>query len=617
MSIFFYISKKIIRKKDALKTVYFLNMEKDNYPNTRLKKRKGEDLEKPRKRKKIESLEKSENDKNSSDINMGKHNPSDLEKKNIIELNIEQLSDIFSKKTNKKKNKRVNLTEKSLEKSKKIKKESEQPKNENSLDEEKMKSIKECGGYYDENDEFIIPDNLSELMDDSPQSDMVLDLEEEIDEKTFSKIKFDKKNKKNGKNEKKEPNYKDLGLTKDEFELMTEEEFEYWKKISKKERKLIKKLEKELEEYDKEEVPERFRLIKSSIDLHNKKNIMQKMMQLEMMEPSDPEYFKLNKWVEGSLKIPFGKFHSLPVNKDSQLPEIQEYLKNVNETMNNSTYGHEETKDKIMQVVCQWISNPQSCGNIIALDGPPGIGKTSLVRNGIAKALGRPFKMIALGGATDSTFLEGHNYTYEGSTWGRIASILMESRCMNPVIFFDELDKVSATKNGEEIIGVLTHLTDMTQNSNFNDKYFSGIDLDLSKCLFVFSYNDENLINPVLKDRLLKIKLQGFKTPDKIKIGKDYLIPELLENIGLKKDEICIEEDNIKHIIEKYTSEEGVRELRRCLETLFLKINKAKYLKDDNIKLPCHINNDLIDKLLKKTEKESIFRNEGAKMMYL
>lgn len=566
-------------------------MEKDNYPDTRSKKRKRE------------SLEKSENDKNSSEINMGKNNPSDLEKKNIIELNVDQLSEFFGKKNTKKqrKSKRNTTSEKSLDSVKKQK--VSEKKKEESLDDKRLKSIKECGGYYDENDDFIIPDNLSEIIDE-PKSDKVLDLEQNDEKPKPKKIKI-------------EENYKDLGLTKEEFEMMTEEEYDYWKKISKKERKLIKKLEKELDNYDKEDVPERFRLIKSSIDLHNKKNIMEKLIQLEMMEPSDPEYFKLNKWVEGSLKIPFGKYHAIPVNKNDELPKIQEYLSNVNETMNNSTFGHLEAKDKIMQVVCQWISNPSSSGNIIALEGPPGIGKTSLVRNGIAKALGRPFKMIALGGATDSTFLEGHNYTYEGSTWGRIASIVMESKCMNPVIFFDELDKVSATKHGEEIIGVLTHLTDMTQNSSFNDKYFSGIDFDLSKCLFVFSYNDETLINPILKDRLLKIKLEGFKTDDKIKIGRDYLIPELLSNIGLNKNEILLNEDNLKHIIEKYTSEEGVRELRRCLETIFLKINKAKYIKDELITLPCQLSNDLIDKLIKKNETGSTFKNEGAKMMYL
>ena len=112
-----------------------------------------------------------------------------------------------------------------------------------------------------------------------------------------------------------------------------------------------------------------------------------------------------------------------------------------------------------------------------------GTGKTTLVKDGISKILNRPFALIALGGATDSSCLEGHGYTYEGSTWGKIVDILIQTRCSNPIIYFDELDKISDTPRGEEIIGILTHLIDATQNNNFHDKYFSEIDFDLSKAL--------------------------------------------------------------------------------------------------------------------------------------
>ena len=121
-----------------------------------------------------------------------------------------------------------------------------------------------------------------------------------------------------------------------------------------------------------------------------------------------------------------------------------------------------------------------------------------------------------MGGATDSSFLEGHSYTYEGSNWGKIVDILIQSKCMNPVIYFDELDKISGTPKGEEIIGILTHLTDTTQNSQFHDKYFSSLDFDLSKALFIFSYNDEDKINPILRDRMYRIETKGYKKKDKI-----------------------------------------------------------------------------------------------------
>ena len=168
-----------------------------------------------------------------------------------------------------------------------------------------------------------------------------------------------------------------------------------------------------------------------------------------------------------------------------------------------------------MQMVGQWIANPDAIGSAIAIHGPMGTGKTTLVKEGISKILNREFAFIALGGATDSSFLEGHSYTYEGSTWGKIVDIIIQCKSMNPVIYFDELDKVSDTPKGEEIIGILTHLTDTSQNSKFHDKYFSEIDFDLSKCLFIFSYNDERKVNPILRDRMYRINTTGYNKEEK------------------------------------------------------------------------------------------------------
>jgi ATP-dependent Lon protease len=407
-------------------------------------------------------------------------------------------------------------------------------------------------------------------------------------------------------------NLKKLDVTQKEYELMTEEEINYWKKISKDERLLLKNLEQELNNYDVCDIPERYRILKFPIDIATKRNIMERFSQLELMQSVDPEYFKLSRWIEGIMKIPFGKYINLPVSINDNSEKISEYINEVSMKMNSSIAGHLEAKEKIIQVVCQWISNPKSSGNIIALHGPPGIGKTSLVRNGISNALGRPFHMIALGGATDSTFLEGHNYTYEGANWGRIASILMDSKVMNPIIFFDELDKVSGTKHGDEIIGVLTHLTDQTQNNAFQDKYFSGIDIDLSRCLFIFSYNNESILNPILKDRLIKINLKGFSVKEKTDIAKNYIIKELFSNIGLEANSININDEIITEIIENFTDEDGVRELRRCLETIFLKINMSRFT--ENIKFPIELNSELIKKYLKNPVKDDY---NSKTMMYI
>ena len=147
-------------------------------------------------------------------------------------------------------------------------------------------------------------------------------------------------------------------------------------------------------------------------------------------------------------------------------------MENAKQILDNAVYGMEDAKMQILQMVGQWISNPNSLGSAIAVKGPPGTGKTTLIKEGVSKILNRPFAFLALGGATDASFLEGHSYTYEGSTWGKIVDILIKCKCMNPLIYFDELDKISETPKGEEIAGILTHLTDTTQNDKFHDKYF-------------------------------------------------------------------------------------------------------------------------------------------------
>ena len=298
----------------------------------------------------------------------------------------------------------------------------------------------------------------------------------------------------------------------------------------------------------------------------------------------------------------------MPIKKTDTHKKIDTFIKESYKCLDNAVYGQTETKMKIIQIMAQWISNPNSVSSVIALQGPPGVGKTSILKHGLAKALKRPFSFIALGGATDASFLEGHGFTYEGSMYGRIASILMETKCMNPIIFFDELDKISETKHGEEIIGILTHLTDSTQNSTYHDKYFEGIDLDLSKALIVFAYNDEKKINPILKDRILTINVKGFTVNEKIEIAKNYLLKEITENIGLKKEDINISDELLTHIINNFTSEQGVRDLKRCLETIVLKLNLMRYtdmsldyrLKD--ITFPITLTKESINKLLGKVK---------------
>ena len=142
------------------------------------------------------------------------------------------------------------------------------------------------------------------------------------------------------------------------------------------------------------------------------------------------------------------------------------------------------------------------------------------------------------------------------------------------------MDKVSDTPKGEEIIGILTHLTDTSQNTEFHDKYFSEINFDLSKCLFIFSYNDESKINPILKDRMYNIETKGYNTTDKIEIAKHYLIPKIEKQINIGKESVVIDDECFKYIVEKFTNgEKGVRNFKRCLEIIYTKLNLYRLMK--------------------------------------
>lgn len=224
---------------------------------------------------------------------------------------------------------------------------------------------------------------------------------------------------------------------------------------------------------------------------------------------------------------------------------------------------------------------------------------TSLAKKGIANCLKddnyetRPFAFIAIGGSSNGSTLDGHNYTYVGSTWGRIVDVLMENKCMNPIIFIDELDKVSRTEHGKELIGILTHLIDQTQNDCFQDKYFNGIDLDLSKALFIFSYNDADAIDRILLDRIHRIKFDHLSLDDKLVITKDYLFPEIFKKMGLE-GMIEMEDDVIEYIIDEWTCEPGVRKLKEILFEIVGEINLSILKNNDDIdyEIPIKITHD-------------------------
>ena len=378
--------------------------------------------------------------------------------------------------------------------------------------------------------------------------------------------------------------------------------------------RIIEEFEKINDNYN-QAVPYRFQVLDSDISPMHKTAAIKKINSLRYMTPGEGEYYKLKYWVDGFMRIPFGQTKTLPLVLEDGIDKTHDFMFQAKKILDDAVYGLDDAKMQIMQMIGQLITNPKSVGTAIAIKGPMGTGKTTLVREGISKILQRPFAFIALGGATDSSFLEGHSYTYEGSNWGKIVDILMQSKCMNPVFFFDELDKVSDTPKGEEIIGILTHLTDTSQNSQFHDKYFSELDFDLSKALFIFSYNDESRVNPILKDRMYRIQTQGYETKDKQIITKEYVEPNICKNVKMKSGDVVINNEVLKHIIEKYTDgEKGVRNLKRCIEIIYTKLNLYRLMKPESqlfkeeksleVKFPYTVSTEIVDKLIKIGDKE-------------
>ena len=390
-------------------------------------------------------------------------------------------------------------------------------------------------------------------------------------------------------------------------------DFSYFEKLEPESQLKIIKEVKEINNELKVNKPYRFQLLESNIPSQHKACAMKKLNMLRYLEPGAGEYYKMKNWLDTFMRIPFDSYSKIPLQISDGVDKCHEFMENAKNVLDEAVYGLNDAKLQIMQLIGQWITNPDAVGTAIAIKGPPGTGKTTLVREGISKILGRDFAFLALGGATDSSFLEGHGYTYEGSTWGKIVDILVQGKTMNPVIFFDELDKISDSPKGEEITGILTHLTDTSQNQQFHDKFFSEIDFDLSKCLFIFSYNDESRVNPILRDRMYRIQTDGYTEKEKTVIAKTHLLPKIREQVKFDEKEILIDDEVLGYIVNEYTEKEkGVRNLKRCLEIIYTKLNLFRLMKPDTklfdkeqdikVEFPMTVTKEIVRKLIKKED---------------
>jgi endopeptidase La len=349
----------------------------------------------------------------------------------------------------------------------------------------------------------------------------------------------------------------------------------YYNSLSEEERIESENALKELNEHQTLDKPTIFKILDMPLPISQKNNILKQYNTLLNNKYGEN---KLKNWFDAVMSIPFGQYKGINL-QDIKTKNVKKFLDNLITVMDKAVYGHEQVKRKIVQMMAQKIRNPLAKGSILGIWGPAGNGKTTIIKEGIAKAMDKPFVFISLGGASDSSFLEGHSYTYEGSVYGRIMNGIITSKCMDPIIYFDELDKISNTHKGEEITNILIHLTDPTQNTHFRDKYFHGIDIDLSRATMIFSYNDPSKVNPILLDRITTVETKYLLPVQKKHIATNYLLPEIIKDMGLNNDDVVINDDVVDDLINNYTREGGVRKLKSLLYIIVRELNLSHLLK--------------------------------------
>ena len=364
-----------------------------------------------------------------------------------------------------------------------------------------------------------------------------------------------------------------------------------------KQKQMIDALEKKSSASAAEQ-PLMFKILSMGLPTETQAMVLNKYNNLQGLDPGSGEYFKLRAWLEKLTSVPFGLYKDIPVKLDDGTDACGAFMDRARRCMVDAIYGQEEAKLQILQFIASKIANPGARGMSLLLVGPPGIGKTSLIKNGIAKALDWPFQFISLGGDSDATTYTGHQLVYESSHCGKIVNSFVAAKSMSMVLMFDELDKISGTLKGEEVQNMLIHLTDPVQNSDFEDKYLSGVPIDLSKVMFVFSGNDITKIDRVLLDRMIVIELQGYSSKEKLAIAEQYLVPAALKEVNLI-EKVGISSEVLQHVIEEYAKEEkGVRQLKRCVEGIIQKINMLRIFNSKD--LPFHIKDFSLPFVVKK-----------------
>ena len=331
------------------------------------------------------------------------------------------------------------------------------------------------------------------------------------------------------------------------------------------------------------QAPLRFRLAVSRLPLEVKGRIMTKLDRHRDSPAPQGDNIKYCTWVDTLLSLPLGEV----LVPQPNVPLVLS-MTNAKRHLDSTIFGHVEAKAAILERFYMWLVAPLALQRPLAFSGVPGNGKTTLIRDGLCAIMSRPFAFISLGGSTDSSSLLGHGYTYEGSTPGRIVEHLVSSRCVNPIFYFDELDKCSATPKGDEIINTLVHFTDPQQSDCFRDRYVGNLDIDVSRSLSVFSFNDASRISHVLLDRLQVIHTDTFDAKAQAVIAGDYLVPQVLKERGLPAGAVSFASEALLRVA-KDCAGGGVRALRAVVEQTITKVLMWRDTQDADLLAPLRV----------------------------
>lgn len=366
---------------------------------------------------------------------------------------------------------------------------------------------------------------------------------------------------------------KPLPLSSSALGRLTREEREYTASLSPDEYRELVRCAEEMKADDgarqRSSAPLRCRVTTSRMPLDLKSRINAKLEKLADSGGSS-ELAKYSAWVETCLSIPFGVLR-LPSTECSGGGGMEAQLARCRAHLDSVVYGHAGAKQAIIERLFAWMSNPHVPQRPLAFWGTPGNGKTTLAKLGLGPLFDRPVCFVSLGGAHDCSTLVGHGYTFEASQSGRIVECLASSTCMNPVIYFDELDKVSDTPKGEEIVNTLVHLTDSSQNDVFRDRYLNGVDLDLSKALLVFSFNDITKVPPVLQERMQVVKMEPFTREAQRSVVTGFLLPKALRSAG-GEGSFELSPGAMDELLDSVDSSSGLRGALDVLTQIIIKV---------------------------------------------